>query len=386
MSNNNSDSGNPISVALHKVFGPLVELSSKLPAPLAYGAATVICISVIALLGAKLPENVTWLIGIIIIACLVAFVFVDWDTRRQGAKTRQTPPRLAYFSIDSPENDEEIPLGESQSRILEGRFPIVADDPDLSKTAKVKIEVLKFPEGQSVPQNGEDRISTDRGIWRFESATFAGEGSYEIIATAELGGKSDWRKAKVKCIEKALAYEQSIEEDRRIRGIPSPVSPVPEDVSLPQLYQKLHQMQHRFFRFFPGDLERALEIVLNTLEVLDPVLLVFPNDLYLQNARAYTFKNYAMVMRNLNRPAESDRALAEAEKMFKAIRDQKPDDAGAWNGLGSIAALRGEFRGALQYIDTALEIVPDYEAAQQDRERVLARLKQLEERSVVSEG
>jgi len=60
------------------------------------------------------------------------------------------------------------------------------------------------------------------------------------------------------------------------------------------------------------------------------------------------------------------RSLLEAEKMFRAVLDQDPDDAGAWNGLGSVTGLRGEYRKALQYIEKALEIKPDYQEAQSD--------------------
>ena len=99
--------------------------------------------------------------------------------------------------------------------------------------------------------------------------------------------------------------------------------------------------------------------------------ITFPNDLWLQQVRAYTFKNYALLMRSLNRMDEFNRGLSEAEKMFEAIRDQDPKEAGAWNGLGSVAAIRGEYQKALVYIDMALEIAPDYEAALQDKEMIL---------------
>ena len=103
--------------------------------------------------------------------------------------------------------------------------------------------------------------------------------------------------------------------------------------------------------------------------------IAFPNDLWLQQVRAYTLKNYAMLMRSVGRDDEFNRGLSEAEKMFKAIRDQDPKEAGAWNGLGSIAALRSEYQKALAYIDMALEIAPGYDAARHDRDMILRMMK-----------
>jgi tetratricopeptide (TPR) repeat protein len=158
----------------------------------------------------------------------------------------------------------------------------------------------------------------------------------------------------------------------------------PEETNLEQIRWKfehiLYQKQNEFFRYYSaGDFEHASATIAGTLEIVDQILPeflpAFPNDLWLQQVRAYTFKNYAMLMRSVNRIDEFNRGLSEAEKMFKAIRDQNPKEAGAWNGLGSIAALRGEYEKALVYIDMALEIAPDYEAALQDKEMVLRLMK-----------
>jgi len=64
--------------------------------------------------------------------------------------------------------------------------------------------------------------------------------------------------------------------------------------------------------------------------------------------------------------------------MFEIIREQKPDDPGAWNGLGSVALLQGDPARALTYIDRALEILPDYPEAKHDRAIAVQMLKQKE--------
>ena len=80
-------------------------------------------------------------------------------------------------------------------------------------------------------------------------------------------------------------------------------------------------------------------------------------------------------MRNRGNVKEFQRALAEAEKMFEIIREQKPDDPGAWNGLGSVAILKGDPESAIMYIDRALELNPNYEAARHDREIAVRMLE-----------
>ena len=123
-------------------------------------------------------------------------------------------------------------------------------------------------------------------------------------------------------------------------------------------------------------MDEALKIVFKTLDIVDPVLPIFPNDYDLQNFRAYSFNNYAMVSRDLGREDDFKNALSESERMFEAIRQQNPYDASAWNGLGTIALLRHDPRTALQYIDRALEIQPGYNEARQDRDLALRMLNE----------
>lgn len=282
----------------------------------------------------------------------------------------------ANFSIVRPKNNDELPLGEDLTWMLEGKFPITDENQDTKGNPNITVEVYRMPGRKPVPQNGKPRISTAQGLWRFESAKFVGSGDYEIFVEASLNGWRDFRSISVKCLQKGEAYQQAIIRDREYRNASSLVLATPQDISLPQLKQYLYQLQNQFFEFYPSNLDSALEIVFKTLDTLDPVLPIFPNDVYLQNTRAYTFKNYAMVMRDLNRPEEFDRTLKESERMFEAIRQQNPEDAGAWNGLGSVALLRNDPKTALEYIDKALEIMPNYEAAIHDRGIALRMLKE----------
>ncbi|MBE7556062.1 MAG: tetratricopeptide repeat protein [Anaerolineales bacterium] len=294
-----------------------------------------------------------------------------------GAKIAQlqsqleTTPSIKRFSIDRPENDEELPLDRTESWILEGKFPN-----DLDQTVKIDVEVFKLPERLLIPQTGKPRISTVRGFWRFESVKFDGEGDYEIVITVSTDKESDYHSINVKCLQKATAYKNAIEKDREHRDVTNLVLMTPQEVPLVQLKKDLYQMQKQFFEFYPNDLDGALKVISRTLDTLDPVLPIFPNDLYLQNVRAYIFKNYAMVMQVSGHPEEAERALREAERMFEAIRQQNPEDAGAWNGLGSVTLLRKDPNKALYYIEKALEIEPHYEEAILDRNEALKLLGQ----------
>jgi hypothetical protein len=104
---------NPIVAALREVFGPLVQQTAKLPAPLAYGSAIVSAILVVALLGVMIPNNLVWLLAVVVLASLVAFVFTDWDARRRRQQEAVTnsgpssedahipyPPPLAHVRFE----------------------------------------------------------------------------------------------------------------------------------------------------------------------------------------------------------------------------------------------------------------------------------------------
>jgi tetratricopeptide (TPR) repeat protein len=198
---------------------------------------------------------------------------------------------------------------------------------------------------------------------------------YDIIAKARVGEYEDFRKVRVNCVNKDQVYRQTVEEDRKTRGVEGIPELIQEDVNLDEVRMDFFQSQEDFFEYLPHDLERATSIVTETLEKLEKYLPVFPDDLWLQNIHAYTFKNYAMVMRASHNYEEFSRGLSESEKIFKAIRDQDPNDAGAWNGLGSVAGLRGDYQKALEYIDKALEINPNYTAAHHDRGIILEYIR-----------
>ncbi len=167
----------------------------------------------------------------------------------------------------------------------------------------------------------------------------------------------------------------------RIREL---IVPTRDQYSLPQVCQEMYQAQLRFFEILPDKpadtpaaarrTADALEFAQKILAYLDHVMPLYPQDPYLQVTRGYFFKNKALALLQLNRASEGEAALSEAERVFNTMISERPKDAGAWNGLGSVAATRGNLRQALKYIDRALKIDPTYEIARQDREEILKYL------------
>ncbi len=307
----------------------------------------------------------------------------------RSKEERRAKGSLLYFSIEEPEDNDEIPLGNSRRWPIEGYFPMLEDQElktrELSGTDRVEVEVVRLSDEERIPQDGKYYVSTARGTWRFDKARFPGEGGYEIIATGFLGDQNADARIKVQCVKKAKAFEHSVERGREARGVSEVVYASPDEVSLPSLKRELNRMQMEFFNLFPRDLDGAMEKVMENLDSIDRVLPVFPDDLELQNLRAYALKNYAQVLIRLQRDDEALRELGEAAKMFRSILEQEPEDEAAWNGLGSVAAVRAnitgspaDFRWALQYIDKALELNPTYPAALHDREAVTQWLARLE--------
>jgi hypothetical protein len=153
------------------------------------------------------------------------------------------------------------------------------------------------------------------------------------------------------------------------------ILPSADDMALPQAEAELSQMQHRYFEHLEHDsAAEALDLAQKTQAYLDRVLPLYPQDPGLKLTRGYLFKNEAMALMALQRHREADEALRQGELIFRTAIDERPTDAGAWNGLGSIEAVRGHWDKAHEDVDEALRIVPDYPAALHDHEQILGRL------------
>ncbi|MBP6708540.1 MAG: TIR domain-containing protein [Candidatus Accumulibacter sp.] len=291
-------------------------------------------------------------------------------------KTSTSPIR--EFAITQPEEGQQLGLQPDQRWMVEGVLLLADEREATTNLPRVDIEVRKLPERHEIRQDAKTDVSTEGRPWRFDSATFAGEGKYEIKATVSVDGRIDYHTRTVTCVAKATSIRDAIEQSRAWRGVAavSPVQLAPAE--LLTLKWQVYGLQEAFFELLADDLDAAKANARDTLDKLEPLLLSYPNDWELQNYRAYALKNYALVMSAQGRQDEFERALGEAATMFTVIRQQQPADPSAWNGLGSVALIRKDPGSALYYIKRALDISPNYAAALKDRETALQMLKQQE--------
>lgn len=145
---------------------------------------------------------------------------------------------------------------------------------------------------------------------------------------------------------------------------------------LTDLQTKLAEMESRYFELIEHNPEKALNVARQTLSVLDDQMPRYPHDIYLQLERGYFLKNEAMALRDIGDSDGFIRSLDKAERVFNTMQDEsKMHLASAFNGIGSVELLRQHFKEAVQWIDRALELMPNYGAALRDRETALAYLK-----------
>jgi tetratricopeptide (TPR) repeat protein len=290
------------------------------------------------------------------IACLAIFYL--------SSKEKATDEgSLKYFSVVTPTDGQQIPLSDSNTWMINGTLP-------KSKDADFRLQVIKLPDGESIPQTGEKFKSTLDGNWSFEPAKFAGFGTYEIKATGMSGGDSLVRTVKVTCYDKATAYQLSIEREKKFRTGAN-IGVMPADVPGGEVIEQVAQLQNDYVAAISAEpmtekaWRNALGIVNQALDLIDSTLPVRSNDFDLQSARAFFLKDYAQVAQELKLP-EAGQAMDEARIMFEAVAEQHPNDTNTWNGLGTLYMMSGQPAKAIFYIRRALKIAPDNPYAQHD--------------------
>ena len=153
------------------------------------------------------------------------------------------------------------------------------------------------------------------------------------------------------------------------------VLPTIDQMPLRYAKPELYKQQEQYHNLLEDNPAEALELAQKTQAYLDRVLPLYPQDPYLKVTRGYLFKNEAMALIRLGRYDEAELALNEGGHIFRTMISEWPEDASAWNGLGSVEAVRGNYEQALGYVDRALEITPDYPDALADRQQILKTLR-----------
>ncbi len=233
-----------------------------------------------------------------------------------------------------------------------------------------------------IDSEGRRRLDDPQDVLRLEvSEALSSKGTVipVLVGTAAMPSSGDLPEPL-----KLLALRQAVRlpDDQWIPSVEALVDrlreiilPRAKDVSLSQAEQELYEKQLQYFNLLDNkSAADALDLAQKTQAYLDRVLPLYPQDAGLKVTRGYLFKNEAMALIRLERYDESKTALNKGESIFRTMLDERPRDAGAWNGLGSIDAVRGNYEKAHQYVDEALKIVPDYPAALEDHERILAHL------------
>lgn len=233
-----------------------------------------------------------------------------------------------------------------------------------------------------VDQGGRRRLDDPGDILRMEvSQALASQGA--IIPT--LVGSAAMPLAEVLPDPlKPLALRQAIslkdeswiaDVERLIERIRELILPTSRQIPLHTAQQELYELQVQYFKHLDVENAEALKLAQKTQAYLNRVMPLYPQDGILKVTRGYLFKNEAMALLRLGRNEEAEFALKQGETIFRTMLDEKPEDPSAWNGLGSIESVRGHYAQALEYIERALQIAPDYQAALQDKKQVLELMK-----------
>jgi hypothetical protein len=96
---------NPLVVALRAVFGPLVKQSSKWPPLLAYGLPGIVAVLLIVVLQPAVPNNLIWLLAVVILAPLLGYIITDVHARRSLPSDTGRGPRA---TIDEPRPNQTV--------------------------------------------------------------------------------------------------------------------------------------------------------------------------------------------------------------------------------------------------------------------------------------
>lgn len=229
---------------------------------------------------------------------------------------------------------------------------------------------------------GSGRLNDPKDVLRMEIAeALSSQGTVipVLVGGASMPSSDDLPKP-VKPLSRRQAISLADEKwvpnvEALIEHLREIILPTAIEITQPRAEQELYAMQLRYFDLIENKAAaEALDLAQKTQAYLDRVMPLYPQNSVLKSTRGYLYKNEAMALNYLERYGEAEEALNKGEVIFRTMIDERPRDAGAWNGLGSIEAVRGNYEKAHKYVDRALEILPDYPAAIQDHEEILARL------------
>ncbi|MGZ4846275.1 MAG: TIR domain-containing protein [Halobacteriota archaeon] len=233
-----------------------------------------------------------------------------------------------------------------------------------------------------IDQSGRRRLDDPNDVLRTEISEALSRADTVVpilVGNAEMPSSGD-----LPASIQALAMRQAVSLrdeqwasgiDELLDDLSDLIVPVAEEIPAFRANQELYGMQLRYFDLLENDnAADALELAQKTQRYLNRVMPLYPHDHNMKETRGYIFKNEAMALLQLTRYQEAEKALDESEVIFRTMLEERPRDAGAWNGLGSVEAVRGDYEQAHEYVDKALTILPDYPAARHDHELIIEQL------------
>lgn len=168
----------------------------------------------------------------------------------------------------------------------------------------------------------------------------------------------------------------NIDVERLLDRVRALILPTRHSEPLAQVREELMRLQGDFFaRLDRADVAGALDIAQRTLATLNRISPLYPDDVFLQIVRGYTHKNCAIALLRFGRDAEAAERLDASDQVFTTLLEEYPDEPSAWDGKGSVLAIRGQLEESLPYFERALELKPGYPEARQNRDMVARALK-----------
>jgi len=230
---------------------------------------------------------------------------------------------------------------------------------------------------------GASRLGDPSDVLRQEIE--AALASSSIVVPVLVGGAAIPRESDLPTSLRALAGRQAIglldgDWHRSVQlltdGLRTQLDRLRDSLPLPALQEDVFDREGRFFAVLDRDPRQALQLARETLAVLERQLPHHPQDVFLLQMRGYFHKNQALALAALGEADASEQALGKAERAFRVMRDElEAYLAGAYNGIGSVEAMRGRLSDSLHWIDRALALQPDDPAARHDRELVAKALR-----------
>jgi len=143
----------PRTGALRVVFRPLVEQSSTWPPLLAYGIPGIVAVLLIVLLRSAVPDNLVWLLSVVILAPLVGYIVTAFDARHRPPALPPVTPQRPRVTIDAPSPNQLV------VRTISCNGSATGIQPDMHLWLAVETNGFIWPKEGEVCVDKEDRWS-----------------------------------------------------------------------------------------------------------------------------------------------------------------------------------------------------------------------------------